>query len=409
MKEKMSATAEMLWSEITRGGAVCHAVGSAFLNSRPLSNLTEALGIGGHEGLDRMMRMSGVEEAYITGGASDYDKLEALCGVLPMWSGHPYYIAVQDLLTQGLGVVTPLTVETLPLVWREVAERLFRSNLSLFDLSNAFGVGRLTVHLGLDETLSLPQDDPLADGMDLRLSLDSLPDVPWCSPHVSPLGRDTAAEDMTGCVTDLLNLCAARGCRGVTVRLRGVKAFVRPNPYTPAQAVLKRQKGEPLTAEEQALVVFQSLRLLGGECVRRGWRLTLTDLSPSVLEPLGEYMKRCGCLPETASVVSAPDEAILLPLSPLSPLSPLTPLTPLLVVDPTEPSEALTIKLAETAARMPLGCLGGLYVPLQGALDLPLWSRACKTLCRFVADLGANGRGTDVPDEQIRLVQGILC
>ncbi|MBE6557642.1 MAG: hypothetical protein E7661_01330 [Ruminococcaceae bacterium] len=374
----------------------CIALGRDFLDARPLSNLCEVLGIGNHEGINRMMRMSGVEEAYITGGASDYDKTGALCRVLPLWAGHPYSFALGELLIRGFGIEVFPDDKSLPEIWRKVAEVLFKKNLTLRDLAYSMGLGHMTVLLTPEELMSLAPNRVIPENTEVWLTLTDLTGALWSSSLLPSLNQETAATDMSQRLIGLLNDCRARGCRGVAVDLSNCTIFLRPNPYTPARAVIKLQHGETLTEDERALIVWQSLRLFGGECVRRGWRLMMTGLSSHLIAPICDYLRGCGCLPETWVVTSEGDVALSCGVIPYLPLE-------------TQTSYgALSRKLEDMAARMPLGRLGGIYMPLRGAIDFPMVMQSAQVLCRCVTCLGMSGWGTDRVDEQKALLEKIL-
>lgn len=397
--EKVNAAAQEtvpMRSAVQMKNLRCMALGRNFLDTRPLSNLCEVLGIGTHEGINRMMRMSGVEEAYITGGASDYDKTEALCRVLPLWSGHPYSFALGELLTQGFGIETLPDDKSLPEIWRKVAEVLFKKNLTLRDLAHSMGLGHMTVLLTSEELMSFASDRAIYENTEVWLALPDLTSALWSSSLLPPLNRESAATDMSQRLIGLLNDCRKRECHGIAVDLSNCTTFLRPNPYTPAQAVLKLQRGETLTEDECALIAWQSLRLLGGECVRRGWRLMMTGLSSRLIAPICDYLRGCGCLPETWVVTSEGDVALSCGVTPYLPL------------DTQISYGALSRKMEDTAARMPLGRLGGIYMPLKGAIDFPLLMQSAQVLGRCVARFGTSGWGTDRVDEQKALLEKIL-
>ncbi len=387
-----------LWDQLIDKGLRAHAVGLCFLDDHPLTNLSEVLGIGTHQGLSRMMRMSGISEAYITGVASAYDKAEALCRVLPLWIGHPYVTAIQDLIRWTCGLTTPLTLHTLPEIWRAVASRLLADPLTLADLPSAAGVGRLTVSLTLAEFERLSEASMPSKGRELQLLLtDPTGGALWRSSQCDRLTPQNGGASMALAVSHALDSCVARGCGSVAVDLAACDAFVRPNPYTPALAAIKLQQGEAITTEESRLLMSQTLRLLGGECVKRGLPLTLLHLPSEVLTPLCNYLRGCNCLPDYAAVTHDPAAVMLSKGSALSEVDPLT------------ARVTLPHRVSDLAASVPLGCLGGLYLPIRGALDLPLWAEAGQTFCRCLVALDDRVSGGSDFETQLFLAERILC
>ncbi len=392
--EESRLDSDALWQQIIQTGIRGYAKGAWILDGRPLSNLTEVLGIGTHDGLNRMMRMSGVDEAYITGGASDYDKLEALCEVLPLWLGHPYAMAVSELCARLTGMA--LSSEGLPRIWQTAAARLVESPTTYRDLVRGFGVKGLTVLLKPQEWAMVPAKERVFNDIKRYLFLPDLADAALWS-RVEATASPMATVDMAGLLNDRLKAASDAGCCGVTVDLSGTTAFLRPNPYTPAQAVQRLQKGGRLTAEEADLITAQGMRLLGGECVRRQWCLTLINPDPEVWMSLCAYLKDCHCLPAVTVISDQPYETILPGVATR------------LSIDPLMPSCLWKQQISVTAAKMPLGCLGGLYLPASGLVDLLSVTKVGQAVCRCVAELGeACGEACDFA-QQADIAKRILC
>lgn len=349
-----------------------YAEGSAFLEIGMISNLAELLGIGQHSGLSDMMRMSGVDEVYVTGGASDYDKAEALFRVLSLWTGHPYVRAIQEVIYRLTGNRYSLTIASLPEIWQAVAECLMETRLTVSDLSRLFGIERMTCLLTPAQFEQMPQRDKVDDGISLCLHIPRAAwDALWEKSVTRQITPHNALNDATEGMTAYLDTLAAHGCRSVAISLAEEARFVKPNPYTPAQAMLRLQKGERLEDHERSLVLFQTLRLLGGECLRRGWILILLDPQPQVSTALIAYLQACHSLPTLVTVSNNPTVDALRSGGYVYPL-------------PLCAHEASTSqKLRDLATRMPIGCLCGLYAPLKGVIDLPLWEEICQSLVRL--------------------------
>jgi len=352
---------------MTNIGAHAYVEGIAFLERRRISNLAELLGIGQHAGLSDMMRMSGVDEAYVTGGASDYDKAEALSRVLSLWTGHPYVSAAQEVIHRLTGHGCPLSIASLPEIWQAVAKSLMETQPAVSDLPRLFGVDRMTCLLTPVQFEHMPQREMVDGGISLclhipRAALNTL----WEKSITRQITPHNALYDANEGMTAYLDTLAARGCCGVAISLAEEAHFVKPNPYTPAQAMLRLQKGERLEERERSLVLFQTVRMLGGECLRRGWTMTLLDPQPQVSTALISYLHACNSLPSLVTVSDAPTVDTMRRGDYVYPL-------------PLCAHEASTAqKLRDLAARMPIGRLGGIYAPLHGVIDLPLWEGISK-------------------------------
>lgn len=393
---KTTDTGEALWERVTDGGCKGYFHTPFFLSHRKFSNMSEILGIGVHDGLNRMMRASGISEAYVTGGASDYDKSEALCRVLPLWSGHPYYYAIHALISRLFGITQPLNVQNLPEIWRLTAESLLDNPIAPSDLPSMWGITKRITALSSHNEEALGQEREKHDE-ERRLYLGNLIHTFWDPTYQAPISAQKPAEDMARRVNDFLDERVVGQYTGITLDLSALNAFVRPDPYTPAQAVLRLQSGKkPLEACDQRLIISQTLRLLGGACAQRSLKMTIIHADADVVHPLCAYLDGCGCLPDTTVALSHPCD--LLP----------TGVTSMLYLPEGMPPETLAETLTAYAAQMPLGCLGGLYMPICSPLDLPLWEDAGRTLCEFVARFGEMGRGTRDFEEQAFILQNIL-
>ena len=360
-----------LWTLMKTEELTGYAESRTFLDESPLSNLSELLGLGTHAGLNRMMRMSGVEEPLITGGASDYDKAEALCRVMPLWGGHPYVGAVKCLLSRAFGAEMPLCSDTLPTLWERTGKALRESPLTVADLPSFFGIQRIILPLTVTELMALPVGESPHGGKTMTLYIDDPSGKTlWASPLCQPLNLQEGGKLMSEAVERLADACVARGILEMTVNLQSLASFVRPNAYMSALSVAALQKGEHLDADAHALLICQLLRLLGEACVKHGMALTLADMPSHAICPLRDYLDSCGRLPRLTVVGDDPAASLEAGVSSL------------LHVDLPVSRGAYLARLEAAASRAPLGCIRGLYAPLQGPLDLPLYAELCHIFCQ---------------------------
>src|SRR5699024_2404133 len=91
--------------------------------NKSFKNITEAWLYGDHYKW-RVMRANGVEEKYITGDASDYDKFLAWAKTVPMTIGNPLYHWTHLELQRYFGVYELLNEETAPEIWEKVNAQL---------------------------------------------------------------------------------------------------------------------------------------------------------------------------------------------------------------------------------------------------------------------------------------------
>ena len=83
-----------------------------------------ALWLSGDHYKWRAMRSCGVDERYITGSASEYEKFQKWAEVMPQLAGCPLHHWTHLELQRYFEIYTPLTPQTAPAIWEETAEKL---------------------------------------------------------------------------------------------------------------------------------------------------------------------------------------------------------------------------------------------------------------------------------------------
>lgn len=99
----------------------CHLDPKEIYENHKYANLTE-IWLGGDHYKWRAMRINGVEERYITGDASDYEKFLAFVDTLQYAVANPLYQWAHLELKRYFNIDCLLTSETAPMVW-EVANK----------------------------------------------------------------------------------------------------------------------------------------------------------------------------------------------------------------------------------------------------------------------------------------------
>lgn len=198
-------------------------------------NPADLLQIGSDPALCRLLRACGVEEACITGGASDHDKFLALAAALPLCQGHPLRDGVNATLTRATGLTVSLCPHTARAHWDTWVEM------------NHYG--RQTT-----DTV-LPPVCPLCTSAAPRVIRGE-----DCARLPNPLAIQ--APDLTAWSTALETALPTDGSPALFT-LPADYAFTRPNPYHANLAVGKTARGEALTAKERDLLITQALRVWG--------------------------------------------------------------------------------------------------------------------------------------------------
>lgn len=97
----------------------CHLSPKEIYDNKKFKNITEIWLYGDHYKW-RLMRANGIDEEYITGNASDYDKFLAWAKTLPMTIGNPVFNWTHLELQRFFGINELLNEETAPIIWEKV-------------------------------------------------------------------------------------------------------------------------------------------------------------------------------------------------------------------------------------------------------------------------------------------------
>lgn len=94
----------------------CHLQPKEIYENKKPRDITE-LWLGADHYKWRAMRSCGIDEKYITGNASPYDKFLALARAMPSLIGNPLYHWVHLELQRYFGIYEPLSEKTAPAIW----------------------------------------------------------------------------------------------------------------------------------------------------------------------------------------------------------------------------------------------------------------------------------------------------
>ena len=97
----------------------CHLSPSEIYENKRFKNITEIWLYGDHYKW-RAMRSNGIDEKYITGDASDYEKFLAWARTVPMTIGNPLYNWTHLELQRFFGIDEVLNEESAPRIWEKV-------------------------------------------------------------------------------------------------------------------------------------------------------------------------------------------------------------------------------------------------------------------------------------------------
>ena len=263
----------------------CHIDPRDIWEDRRFENITQ-LWLGGDHYKWRLMRSNGVEEKYITGDASDYEKFEKFAQTLPRAIGNPMYHWCHLELQRYFGYTGVLNGDTAEEVWQLCNEKLKNdpamSARGFITGSNVAMVGTtddpcsdLCWHekLAADESFAArvcPSFRP-----DPAVNLHKAGFAAYIQKLEQVTGRSIATvEDVRAALSERIEFFDAHGCRSADHGLDYV--MFRPVSDEAATAALKKAlAGEALTREEAEGYQTALLLHCAREYARRGWVMQL--------------------------------------------------------------------------------------------------------------------------------------
>lgn len=262
----------------------CHISPEEIATDRRFENITQVW-LGGDHYKWRFMRSCGVDEAYITGNASDRDKFFKWAEVLGKAIGNPLYHWSHLELQRYFNYHKPLSQNTASEVWELCNKKLAEKDMSARGLIRKSNV-----------TLICTTDDPIdslcyhkAIAEDQSFSVQVLPawrpdrSIAIEKPDFAAYMEQLSSVSHIG-INSFPALCKALKVRldffdsmGCVVSDHGLD-YVMYAPATEQQADMilkKRLSGAALSQEEILRFKTMLLLFLGREYARRGWVMQL--------------------------------------------------------------------------------------------------------------------------------------
>ncbi len=247
-------------------------------------NPADLLGLDRDPHLHRLLRACGVEEARITGGASDYDKFLALAEAMPLCEGHSLQAKINETLQTETGLTASLCPHTARHFWEAWVEVQWYGRKQTFrDLP------AVCPHCAFCEPTVVGDDD-----------LTELPD-PLAVYEAELSAWSHSLEEVFFSVTGKI----------VTFRLPEDYSFVRPNPYHAGEVIRKLFGREVPTFRERDLLLTQALRVWGQASlqIRWGGEFLLRGGHPEAVAALLAYLDASRALPPLIWIPDDPADA----------------------------------------------------------------------------------------------------
>lgn len=259
----------------------CHLSIKEICEDKHFSGITE-LWLGGDHYKWRFMRSMGVDEEYITGNASDYEKFLAYARCLQYAVGNPLYHWSHLELQRYFDVYEPLTEKTAKDIYEKCNRRIAEPEFSARQLilkSNVAFIG----------TTDDPADDMSLheslknEGFPVRVSPTFRPDKsvdiekPDFATYIKTLANRSGVainsyDDLKQALFLRMDVFEKAGCC-CSDHGMGYVPFTKEG--APAAVFAKALEGKALTQQEKDCYKTDLLLWLGAEYARRGWVMQL--------------------------------------------------------------------------------------------------------------------------------------
>ena len=262
----------------------CHLSPKEIYENKQPDNIAQ-LWLGGDHYKWRAMRSYGIDEKYITGDASDYEKFCAFAKVIPSLIGNPMYHWTHLELQRYFDIYTPLSEKTADAVWNEANSKIAAGGFTpraLIERSNVACVCTTDDPADSLEYHALIQKDDSfrckvlpAFRPDKALNIELPTFLPWLAAMEATCGEkiDSFA-GLKAALRSRIAFFAQMGCRASDQAFSYV-------PYAPADdielemifsKVLGGEKPDALEADKYRTALMQ---FLAGEYAGRGWVMEL--------------------------------------------------------------------------------------------------------------------------------------
>ena len=262
----------------------CHINPQEIAEDRKFENITQVW-LGGDHYKWRQMRSNGIDEYYITGGASDREKFQKWAETLALAIGNPLYHWSHLELQRYFGYTGYLNGDTAEDVWQLCNAKLQEDDLSVRNIIRRSGVklicttddpaDSLQWHKSLREDKSFEVQVLPAWRPDKAMNLEK-PDYPSYIARLSEVSGVAIQDfsDLKAALLKRMDYFASFGCRVSDHALEYVMSS--PASEEEVDAILKKAlAGETVTKPETLKFKMAFLQFLAAQYHERGWVMQL--------------------------------------------------------------------------------------------------------------------------------------
>lgn len=292
-----------------------HLSSKDIVNNRNYTNISQLFLVEDEEKL-KCMRSCGVNEKYITGDSSDYEKFKEYCRLMPDLIGNPLYIRSRLELSRYFGIDLPINESNCDIIWKRTAEILFEKGFGPKDLLELNNVGILCT--ADDPTDTLDHLNELQNNNSLKLYpsflADKILNLSSCGicKYIDSIAKKynikvNNYDDLDRALSKAADEFESYGCRTVVLHIDAGWKYIKPDKYH-VDLIFKKaieKDGKSINSDELYLWQSQIIRLFGRMCVNKNWVLQLYFYGEMRNNtPLFEYLLKERALPKTIFFLS---------------------------------------------------------------------------------------------------------
>ena len=264
----------------------CHLNPRVVAENKPFANLAEIWLAGDHYKW-RGMRSAGIEERFITGDASDYEKFQAWAKTVPMCLGNPLYHWTHLELRRPFGITnTVLNPETAEGIWTQCNDLLATPEFTPRGIMKQMNVKMVGTTDDPLDTLEYHKAIAADQSFDIEVAPSWRPDKAFkielegFAAYIDKLGRaaDIEIERFSDLLTALdrrLDHFAAHGCRAADHGIEVLRFAAIPAEAELDKILNRRMHGGALSELEVAQYTTAVQVWLGRQYAKRGWVMQL--------------------------------------------------------------------------------------------------------------------------------------
>lgn len=233
----------------------------------------------------RAMRSCGVDEKYITGDASGYEKFSEWARIMPMLVGNPLYHWTHLELQRYFGIYEPLSAKTCDSIWERANAKIAAGGFTPRELIKNSGVTCVCTTDDPADSLEYHKLIAADDSFDVKIIPAFRPDKAlgielsgwksWLESMEKTAGRKISSySELVEVLGERISFFAEMGCRA-SDHAFGEFPYARASAEELEVIFAKAVSGEKLCCCEVEKFKTELMRFLAKEYAKRGWGMEL--------------------------------------------------------------------------------------------------------------------------------------